>query len=374
MVWDAIAGHASVKKNLISAVKSGRLNHAYLFSGPSGVGKFLVAKAFAASILCPDGGCGTCDVCRRIFEEKHPDVTIIRPAGKNIPVDTIRKVRLNAYRRPLEGVKTIFIFKNAERMWEEGASTLLKILEEPPKNVIFILVTSNPSSILPTIRSRCMEVKFSMVPRKEVEASLVKVKKVSGEEAELIARLTGGVLGRAYTWCDEPWRLARREMVIKCARFLRRARVEDILEYARKITDEIGKSVVAVGELYGERKREIDNGTLDDGSRRMVLRELEEEGRREQSKEETRSLKEILETFEWWYRDILIFEEGVDMSLIVNVDYADEIRDEAAVLTPERLVACIEVIEESMRMAEQNVPVLLNLESTLLKIKEVLYA
>lgn len=374
MLWDEVVGHSAVCLSLRRAVEQGHINHAYFFTGPSAVGKFIVARTFAAAILCPHGGCGECNVCRRVMAEKHPDVTVVRPAGKNIPVETIRAVRMDAFRKPSESDHKVYIIKNAERMWEEGASTLLKVLEEPPGDVVFILVTASAGGVLPTIRSRCQEIRFSNVPLDDLKAYLLERKNVTPERADLIVRLTGGVLGRALDWCDEPWRLTRRDNVIKTARALRRADLNHTLEMAQELYRDVRAPLEEVAASYQDRKDEISDGTLDDATVRRMSKEFDEACKREQLKEETRGVKEVLSTLAWWYRDILIYGEGGDESLLVNRDLEQEVAQEAAALAPSNLLRCIDILGDGMKAAEQNVPAQLNIESSLLGIQEVLYA
>lgn len=373
MLWDTVVGHSEIVESLREAVERDRLNHAYLFTGPSAVGKFIVARVLAASVLCPRNGCGECNVCRRAMEEKHPDVTVIRPAGKNIPVETIRGLRMSAFQKPSESERKVYIVKNAERMWEEGASTLLKVLEEPPGEVMFILVTANPAGLLPTIRSRCQEVPFSLIPFKELSDYLSEKKQVPGEKADLIVRLTGGVLGRALDWCDEPWRVTRRNNVIKVARALRRADLNHSLRMADELYRDIRGPVEELASIYQVKKDELADGSLDDGVLRSVGKELDAECRREQLKEEARGIKEVLSTLAWWYRDVLVIKEGGDPGILVNLDMEKEIRDEAEPVPSSKVVECIEVVEDGMKAVERNVSAQLNLESTLLGIQEVLY-
>jgi DNA polymerase III subunit delta' len=374
MLWDEVVGHTAVCLSLRKAVEQGHVNHAYMFTGPSAVGKFIVARTFAASILCPDGGCGKCNVCRRVMEEKHPDVRVIRPAGKNIPVDTIREVRMDAFKKPSESEHKIYIFKNAELMWEEGASTLLKVLEEPPGNVVFILLTASPGAVMPTIRSRCQEIRFSNVPLEDLKVYLLGHKDVTPERADLIVRLTGGVLGRALDWCDEPWRLTRRDNVIKTARALRRADLNHTLGMAQELYRDVRAPLDEVAGSYQLKKQDLDDGTLDDATARRIGKGLDEECRREQLKEEIRGVKEVLATLSWWYRDILIYGEGGEASLLVNRDMEQEVAEEAGALSPSNLLKCIDMLGDNMRAAEQNVPAQLNIESALFRIQEALYA
>jgi DNA polymerase III subunit delta' len=374
MLWDRVVGHEAAKLSLRRAVEQGNVNHAYLFTGPQAVGKFMVARAFAAAVLCENGGCGECNTCRRVLAGSHPDVQVVRPAGKNIPVETIREIRMDAFKRPVEASRKIYIFKDVDRMWDEGASTMLKVLEEPPGSVVFILVTDNRAAVLPTIRSRCQEIRFANIPIAELSDYLVEIKGADAEKADLIARLSGGVLGRALDWCDEPWRLKRRDDVVRAARSLRRADLNRVLETAGELYGEVRAPLEELADRCQQRKQEIDNGSLDNSVLRGFNKEIDEELKREQIKEEIRGVREVLSTLSWWYRDILIFKEGGDASLLVNKDLQQEISEEAGVLQVSKLLRGIELIGESVKSAERNVPALLNIESTLLGLQEELYA
>lgn len=374
MLWDQVVGHAAVCESLRNAAEQGRANHAYLFTGPTAVGKFIVARTFAASLMCPHGGCGRCNVCRRVMAEAHPDLTVVRPEGKNIRVETIRAIRMDAFRKPVEAPCKVYVIKNAERMWEEGASTLLKVLEEPPANVVFILLTANTGGVMPTIRSRCQEVSFSNVPLEDLKGYIIASKGVTEERADIIVRLTGGVLGRALDWCDEPWRMARRDNVIKTAVALRRADLDQTLAMAQELHRDIRGPLDEVAASYHERKEDLADGSLDDATVRRMSKELDEECRREQIREEIRGVKEVLGTLAWWYRDILIYGEGSDTSLLVNRDLEQSIAEAAGALSPANLLKCIDILGESMKAAEQNVPAQLNIESALFGIQEALYA
>ena len=374
MLWDRVLGHQAAVAGLRRALEKGRLGHAYLFTGPSAVGKFIVARTLAASVLCPQGGCGACNVCRRVFEEKHPDVTVIRPSGTFIPIEVVRGMRLDAFRKPVESERKFYIIKNAERMKEETASALLKVLEEPPQNVIFVMLTANPGAILPTIRSRCEEIRFTNIPVQVLKEYLEKEKGLDASRADLVARLTGGVLGRAMGFCDEPWRLKRRDNVIRAAMEIRGADLNRTLETAAELHREVRAPVNEIRVEYQNRKEQLQDGSLDDVSARRLAKDLDEECRREQRKEETRGMKEVLFILAWWYRDILVRGQGGNPSLLVNSDFRDEIEREAQSVSVDGLLRCIDVIGEGMRGAELNIPSQLNIESTIFGIQEALGA
>ena len=134
--------------------------HAYLFAGPLGVGKSEAAVEFAAGLICADGGCGDCDACRRVRDGIHPDVETVAPEGTNILIDQVRAVNEDVVLRPFEATVRVYIVLAAETMNKEAANAVLKTLEEPPPHAHFILVSSYPEQLLPTIVSRCQRVPF----------------------------------------------------------------------------------------------------------------------------------------------------------------------------------------------------------------------
>lgn len=374
MLWDFLIGHDTVSTYLRKTVKDGTAGHAYLFTGPTSVGKTLTAKIFAASLLCSHGGCGECNTCRKVMEGKHPDITFIKPAGKNIPVETIREMRLDSFRKPVESDRKIYIVKNTDRMWEEGASTLLKVLEEPDGNVTFILVTANPGAVLPTIRSRCREVRFSRIPTEEMKRYLRSRKEVQEDKLELIVSLSGGIIERAVGYLEEPWRLERRDSVINMARELRRADLNRTLQFAQDLREDILLPLKRIEEGFDSRKLELDDGSLDAGTLRTLARSLDEDRKREKIKNEIKGAREVLSMLGWWFRDILVFKEGADRSLLINSDMEVEVAEEAESLPVDCIMDCIDLILESIKAVERNVPLQLNIESTLFGIQVALNA
>jgi hypothetical protein len=199
-------------------------------------------------------------------------------------------------------------------------------------------------------------------------------KGLAEDRARLVVSLTGGVLGRALDWCDEPQRLKRRDQVIRVARALRRADLNQTLEMADALVKEIESPVKELSTRYQEMKEELSDGRLDDAALKKLSRRLDEECRREQIKEEVSGVKEVLAILSWWYRDILIMEECGDTSLVVNKDLKAELIAESEALPQARVLGCIDVLKESAGAAERNVGPRINVESTLMSLQEVLYA
>lgn len=168
MGFETLLGNDQLKKNLAESLAKGRISHFYLISGPRGSGKHTLAKLLAAAILCRGTRkpCGVCDPCRKVFSGNHPDfITVDDPEKKTVTVDLIRQARADIYVQPNESDYKIYLFPRAQDMGLPGQNALLKVLEEPPKYGVFILLTDNPDKLLPTVRSRCTELK--MLPLSE---------------------------------------------------------------------------------------------------------------------------------------------------------------------------------------------------------------
>ena len=163
MGFGELLGNDRLKENLSSSLRRDRVSHFYLIAGPAGAGKHLLSQLLAAGLLCEgaDKPCRACPACRKVFSGTHPDlITVDDPEKKTVPVDLIRQARSDIYIRPNEGKRKIYLFPRAQDMGIPGQNALLKILEEPPPYGVFLLLTDNPEKLLPTVRSRCTELKL----------------------------------------------------------------------------------------------------------------------------------------------------------------------------------------------------------------------
>ena len=165
MGFERLLGNDRLKQNLAESLAKGRISHFYLISGPEGSGKHTLAKLLSAAILCRGGGkpCLSCGPCRKVMEGNHPDlITVEDPEHKNVAVKIVRQMRDDMFIRPNESDHKIYLFP--QELGIEGQNALLKILEEPPTYGVFILLTDNPAKLLPTVRSRCTELKLLPLP------------------------------------------------------------------------------------------------------------------------------------------------------------------------------------------------------------------
>ena len=204
--FDDLLGHKVALDSLVRAFGAGRGHHAYLFSGPSGIGKRLAAHLLGRSLLCEVGAigapCGSCAACRRVIAGSHPDWRQLEREGEYIKIGAVRQLNHEFVFRPFEGGARIALVDEAERMTPEAANALLKTLEEPPPRSYFMLVTSNPAQLLPTVVSRCQQVPLSPLTPSQVEAVLAD-RDLPPDAIAPAARFSGGSPGRALELLED---------------------------------------------------------------------------------------------------------------------------------------------------------------------------
>ncbi len=207
MAFDALLGNDRLKENLISSLAKGRISHFYLISGPEGAGKRTLARHLAAAVLCSreDRPCGRCSSCRKVLSGAHPDVITVDDAEKkHVPVQLIRWMREDVFVRPNEAERKVYILPRAQDMRVEAQNALLKVLEEPPKYGVFLLLTDNAETLLPTVRSRCVELSLQALPDAVLSQALRQAFPQAQEETVAAAvQRSGGFLGQAKQLMEE---------------------------------------------------------------------------------------------------------------------------------------------------------------------------
>ena len=222
-MWEVIE-RSRVVPLLKSSLQRGKLPNAYLLAGPVHVGKMTLAVNLAQALNCEaeDKPCGKCAACRKIKAGKHADVQIVSLASaskdsktKEIGIDPVREIQHSASLPPYEGKYKVFIIDGAELLSNEAANCLLKTLEEPAENVIYILLTANDKQVLPTVISRCQRLELLPLPACDIEQHMAADKTLEADKVKLISRLARGCPGWAVTAAADEGILADRAEAVE---------------------------------------------------------------------------------------------------------------------------------------------------------------
>jgi len=214
---DSLKGQAAAVAALKAALESGRIPNAFLFAGPSGVGKSLAAFEVARALLCrkgPKSACQACASCRRVESRAHADLFRLAPEreGASIGIDQVRGLCASLFQSPMESLRKVAVIDGADELTEPAQNALLKTLEEPPADTYIILVAENTDALLATVRSRCRRIDFLPVPDADVAAFLAG-QGIDKAQAASLARLAGGSFGAALALCDGSLLELRAELI-----------------------------------------------------------------------------------------------------------------------------------------------------------------
>jgi DNA polymerase-3 subunit delta' len=326
MSFDKIIGHDNIVIFLRTAIKNDKLTHAYIFDGQDGVGRKLAAMEFAKAINCKkniDNSCEKCSSCVKINNNNHPDMKIIEPDGKSIKNKQIEEFQNDILLKPYESNKKIFIIESADTMTTSAQNRILKILEEPPKYGVIILITQNSYSLLPTIRSRCQTLKFNRISKEKIKRYLIEKHGINEEESRILASFSDCSLGKALNLYGSEEFKNRREMVI------------DIIS-------------------------EIINGDK--------LKLLDFTSFFQDNKE---NINEILDFFTIWFRDMLLLIETSDEKYLFNSDKIIDLQRHTSNLDYEKIPKAVNIVEETRKNIDANVNFDLCIETMLLNLQEV---
>ena len=368
-VWDALTA-SPVAEGLARQLTTQEVAHAWLLLGPSGAGKRPISVAMAAALQCsvePRVGCGTCSTCLRVLRYRHPDVHHIAPEGPIIPVDVIREsVIPEAARSPFEGHMKVFIIEEAERMHPSAQNALLKTLEEPAGDVVFILIVEREEDLLDTIRSRARVVRLEAVAEDRLIDQLVQ-KGVPEETAVVAARVSEGDLERALALALDPSVIERRKLWMSIPRRL--GSPVDALDAAAEVIDE---AKAAVKALEASQKAEAQELADIIGERRgtaAARNALSKRHKREQRRREEDVLDEALRSIASFYRDVLALRRG-GAEAVVNIDMMSELESlvTAAKVSDAALLRAAERCVEARGTFISNPNQTLALEATLVEI------
>lgn len=320
MTFASIIGHDQQKEILRRALNSDRLAHAYLFEGPEGIGKRLMALALARALVCRTGdGCGDCPSCRKIDHNNHPDLHLLDAEGATIKIDQVRRLQKELSLRPLESEYKICLIDGAEWMNPAAGNALLKTLEEPQGKTLMILLTAHPETLLNTIRSRCQRLPFRRLSQNRLAEILESRLELGEVEAKVLAALSEGSFKKALGSNRDLYLVRRRELI---------------------------KSLIA-----------LSSGSI------FPLMELAQE-----LASDKEQLPEILEIFQAFFRDLLLLLHGRPEEDLVNLDIREALHRQVQRETPRGLIRKLEALDEGRYNLTRNVNRQLAMEVMLMRI------
>lgn len=376
-VWADLIGQERAIATLQRAVDGadgGRhsMTHAWLFVGPPGSSRSIAARAFAAALQCPDGGCGSCQTCRTVLSGAHPDVTIVRTELLSIGVDEVRDLVRRAAMAPTLSRYQTLLVEDADRVTERGADALLKSLEEPAPRTVWLLCAPTPDDVVATVRSRCRRVELSTPTNAAVAQLLQRRDGIDPIMASFAARVAQGHVGRARMLArHEQARIRRNEVLRLPARL---TSVGACLTAAANVVDAANEEAAATTSELDARERAELTEALGFGAKgarprnaQAALKELEDQQKARAKRLQRDSLDRVLTELTSFYRDVLTVQTRAGAELI-NTELRGEIEAVARRDSPEATLRRIEAILACRTAIEGNVAPLLAVESLMLSL------
>jgi DNA polymerase-3 subunit delta' len=357
-------------------VEAGAMTHAWLFTGPPGSGRSVAARAFAAALQCPRGGCGECAACHTTLGGTHADVRFVVPEGLSIGVNEMRSLVLRAAGAPTQGRWQVLLVEDADRLTEQAGNALLKAVEEPPARTVFLLCTpsTHPDDISVTIRSRCRVVTLRQPPAEAVASVLRSRDGIPADRAAWAASAAQGHVGRARRLANDPQARQRRDAV---------------LAIPRKLTG-IGACFDAASALIAAAEAEAANATAELDAREKAaletalgaggtgkgaagaargskgqLNDLERRQKTRATRAQRDALDRALVDLAGFYRDVLVRTMDSSVSA-VHVDLSEQSAAAAKAWTPDSALKRLEAVLACRTAIDENVKPRIAVESMML--------
>lgn len=322
-----ILGHEQIKEHFQKAIESHKVSHAYILTGEAGMGRKSLANAFALTLLCEKGKsepCMECHACKQVLSGNHPDliyVTHEKPAS--IGVDDIREqINDTVAVRPYSSYYKVYIVDEAEKMTQQAQNALLKTIEEPPSYAIIILLTTNQEAFLPTILSRCVQLKLKPLKDFVVKSYLTESMKIPEADAEVYAAFARGNLGKAITIASSEDFKEMHQEILNLLKHIKEMDISELIDYIQKLKDDHM-------DIY-----------------------------------------ECLDFMQMWYRDVLLYKVTKDINLLIFKDEYRTINEISKNSGYDGMERILEAIDKARVRLDANVNTELVLELMLLVMKE----
>lgn len=370
-VWTDLVGQDEVVETLTGALDGG-MTHAWLITGPPGSGRSNAAVAFAAALQCSQDGCGDCHDCRTVVAGSHADVTVIDTDGLSIGVAEARQVVRRAAMHPSVGTWQIIIIEDADRLTDQAANALLKAIEEPAPQTVWLLCAPSIDDVIVTIRSRCRAVLLRTPPIDAIVELLVRKDGIEADRAHVLAAAAQGHIGRARRLARDPEARERREQIIQIPRRLRG--LSDGLAAARQIVTEAEERATTVCDEADARELanlQMSWGVGERGKRPTgyagALSALAKDQKARRKRTERDSIDGVLLELMSVLRDVLTLQVGARTPLI-NIDARADLSELAERTTAEHTVEALDAIGDCRTALVVNAAPQLALESLMVRL------
>lgn len=373
-VWDEVVGQERQVEPLRAAVVDPvAMTHAWLITGPPGSGRSYAARAFAAALQCPQGGCGTCRECVTALSGAHADVTLVATEKVTISIQEVRDLISQAASSPSQGRWRVMVVEDADRMTERTSNVLLKSIEEPPPRTVWLLCAPSPQDVAVTIRSRCRIIGLTTPEPEDVARLLASRDGIEPGLALECALAAQSHIGVARRLARDPEARARRDQVLALATEIRGVgdaifAAADLVEVAE------ADAKAATEERDGAERAEllamlgVEDGTRMPPALRAQLRQLEEDQKRRATRHKRDVLDRAITDLMSLYRDVAVVQTGATVRL-VNVTHEGHVRDLAARTTLADTMRCLDALGTARERLAGNVAPLLALEAMALDLR-----
>ena len=322
-----VVGHKDILKYISSAVENNRVSHAYILNGERGSGKRMLANLFATTLLCESGNsepCGKCHSCRQAESGNHPDIIRVTHEKPNsISVDDIRtQVNNTVDIKPYQGPYKVYIIPQADMMTPQAQNAILKTIEEPPSYAVFLLLTENAETLLPTINSRCVMLKLRNIKDTLIKKYLMENLEIPDYKADMCTAFAQGNMGRAIMLANSDHFNEIREEAVQLLKHISEMELNEIVAAVKNIS------------VY---KLEITD---------------------------------YLDIIMIWYRDVLLYKATKEIDKVVFKDQLQSIKEQARKSSYEGIELILESLEKAKARLKANVNFDLVMELLFLTIKE----